>query len=188
MDKPFIIDKEFTGIVHELPLGEYENCVFRNCDLSDDSLSGYFFTDCVFDHCNLSAAKLGDTALRNVTFRNSKLLGLDFSNCSKLLFEVFFDDCRMNVCSFYKWNLKKTVFRKCNLSETDFAEANLTEVIFDDCDLSGAVFDQTILVKADLRKAWNYTIDPAKNSVKKARFSVSGLPGLLTAYDIAIDD
>jgi fluoroquinolone resistance protein len=188
MEKPYIIDQEYNKIIHALPPGEYENCVFRNCDLSDDSLSEYFFIDCVFESCNLSAAKLSGTAFRHVSFRNSKLLGLDFSNCSKMLFEVGFEDCRMNMCGFYKWNLKKTVFRKCNLGETDFAEADLTEVVFDDCDLSGAIFDQTILLKADLRKAWNFIIDPAKNTIKKARFSAHGLPGLLSGYDIVIDD
>ncbi|MBK8053378.1 MAG: pentapeptide repeat-containing protein [Saprospiraceae bacterium] len=66
------------------------------------------------------------------------------------------------------------------LQETDFAEADLTNVIFDTCNLEQANFDRTTLEKADFRSSYNYTIDPEINRVKKAKFSVFGISGLLT--------
>ena len=60
--------------------------------------------------------------------------------------------------------------------------------IFDKCDMAKAKFEKTNLEKADFRTAINFTIDPEKNRLKKARFSSAGLPGLLYKYDIEIDN
>jgi fluoroquinolone resistance protein len=60
-------------------------------------------------------------------------------------------------------------------------------LVFDNCDLSKASFDNTILEKADFRTAFNYSINPESNKIKKAKFSVSGIAGLLDKYDIHIE-
>src|SRR5690606_38939740 len=98
-----------------------------------------------------------------------------------------FEGCTLNHSSFYKIKIKKTVFKNSRLQETDFSECDLTSAMFDNCDLTQAVFDQTILEKDDIRNAYNYTINPKINQIKKARFSISGLPGLLGKYDIEIE-
>ena len=61
------------------------------------------------------------------------------------------------------------------------------ECEFINCDFSGAVFENTILEKADLRTAINYSIDPEINRLKKAKFSMPGLIGLLDKYDIELE-
>jgi len=63
----------------------------------------------------------------------------------------------------------------------------LTSSVFDNCNLLQAVFDRTILEKADLRNSYNYSIDPEINRIKKARFSILGISGLLDKYDIDIE-
>ncbi|HZB12656.1 MAG TPA: pentapeptide repeat-containing protein, partial [Chryseolinea sp.] len=82
---------------------------------------------------------------------------------------------------------KKTVFKNSQLQETDFTECDVTGALFDNCDLTNATFAFTILEKADLRTSYNYSIDPEKNRVKKARFSLQGVTGLLDKYDIEIE-
>src|SRR5690606_41192376 len=72
-----------------------------------------------------------------------------FRSCSELLFSVDFDNCLLNLSSFYKRNLKKTKFTNCSLHEVDFTEANLALAVFENCDLAGAVFEHTNLEKAD---------------------------------------
>jgi fluoroquinolone resistance protein len=44
-----------------------------------------------------------------------------------------------------------------------------------------------LLEKADFRTAYNYSIDPEKNRIKKAKFSIFGVTGLLDKYDIEIE-
>jgi uncharacterized protein YjbI with pentapeptide repeats len=83
--------------------------------------------------------------------------------------------------------LKKPRFKNSDLSEVDFTEADLTSSLFQNCDLEGARFEKTILEKADLRTSRNYSIDPEINKIKKARFSIYGIAGLLNKYDIEIE-
>jgi len=84
--------------------------------------------------------------------------------------------------------MKKTVFKNSQLHEADFSECDLTGSIFDNCDLAGATFDNTIIEKVDFRTSYNYSIDPERNKIKKARFSLLGVSGLLDKYDIEIDN
>jgi hypothetical protein len=43
------------------------------------------------------------------------------------------------------------------------------------------------LAAVDFSTAYNYTIDPEFNPMKKAKFSTQGIPGLLQKYDIKIE-
>ena len=83
--------------------------------------------------------------------------------------------------------MKKTNFINCSIKEVDFSEVDLTLSVFQNCDLSNSTFNQTILDKVDLRTAVNYVIEPNSNRIKKTKFSLTGLPGLLANYDIIVD-
>jgi fluoroquinolone resistance protein len=115
------------------------------------------------------------------------MLGLHFMNCNPFLFTVDFDNCSLNVSSFYKMRLKKLRFKNSSLYDVDFTEADLTDAVFDNCDLAMATFDNTILEKADFLSAYNFSIDPEKNRMKKAKFPASGLAGLLDKYQLVIE-
>lgn len=166
---------------------EYENCSFTNCNFSGIDLSGVIFTECIFNGCDLSMAKLIKTSLGDITFSNCKLLGLHFEDGNPFVFEPRFENCILDLSSFYRMKLKKIQFKNSSLHETDFTEADLTSAVFDNCDLKGAMFENTILEKADLRTAYNYSIDPELNKIKKARFSMPAVTRLLDKYDILID-
>ena len=64
---------------------------------------------------------------------------------------------------------------------------DLTGCVFNNCDLTKATFENTIIEKADFRTSFNYSINPEINRIKKAKFSLSGIAGLLDKYDIEID-
>ncbi|MDO9037589.1 MAG: pentapeptide repeat-containing protein, partial [Lutibacter sp.] len=98
-----------------------------------------------------------------------------------------FEDCHLNIISFYKLKLKNTKFNKCKLQEVDFTETDLSNASFNNCDLIGSIFNATILEKADFRTSYNYSIDPEINRIKKARFSLQGIVGLLGKYQIEIE-
>ncbi len=100
---------------------------------------------------------------------------------------VTFDNCVLNRSSFFKLKVRDSAFRNSSLHEVDFTETDLHGILFDNCDLSRAAFENAILEKADFRTAYNYSIDPALNRVKKAKFAVNGLSGLLHRYDLDIE-
>ncbi len=177
-------NKDFKDI--PLAKGEYENCNFIDCDFSHSDFSGMAFIDCDFLRCNLSLVKVAGTAFRDVVFKNSKLLGIHFDECNQFGLCFNFDNCNLGNSSFYKVKLKKIVFRSSQLIGVDFSNCDLTASVFDKCDLSEAIFDNTNIEKADFRSSFNYSIDPELNRMKKARFSLAGLPGLLSKYGIVI--
>ncbi|WP_205749235.1 pentapeptide repeat-containing protein [Desulfopila sp. IMCC35008] len=185
----FIEEKEFEAIdftKKPLKTGVYEYCTFKNCDFSKSDLANITFIESVFEGCNLSLVSLNNTILRDIDFRNSKIIGVRFDNCEDLLLSVSFSGCSLKHSSFYGINMRKTRFEKTNLQDVDFTECNLSAAVFDECDLHGAQFFNTILEKVDFRTSMNYSIDPEANKIKNGKFSMFGLVGLLGKYDIKI--
>jgi len=177
--------KDYTQ--RALPKGEYECCTFNNCDFSGADLGGIKFFECTFAGCNLSNAILVKTAFRNINFRDCKMLGLRFDNCDKFGMSIYIENCTLNYSSFYQAKLRKTTFKNAILHEVDFTECDLGSSVFDHCDLAGTRFENSIIEKTDFRTAYNYSMDLEINKIKKARFSHTGIAGLLSKYDIEID-
>ena len=135
----------------------YEQCLFSNCNFFNSDLCRIEFMDCQFINCNFSMTSIIDAAFKNVAFQQCKLMGIDFSKCDDFLFSA------------------------------SFSNADLSFAIFDTCNLLQATFYNSILEKADFRTAINYSFDPAYNKIKKAKFSLEGLPGLLSKYNIEVN-
>lgn len=191
MSQAFIQDQNFDKLdftQEPLAKGEYENCTFTNCNFEETNLSDIKFMNCDFQDCNWSLAQLNGTVLREVKFKDCKMLGLQFENCNDFGLSFSFENCQLNHSTFFQMNIKKTIFKNCQLREIDFSESNLSNVIFDNCDLAQAIFINTVLDKADFRTAYNYSIDPESNRLKKAKFSILGISGLLDKYDIIIEN
>jgi fluoroquinolone resistance protein len=190
MDRVLIEEKTFEKInftTNPLAKGEYEYCRFINCDFSNANIANIKFLECTFTDCNLSLSKLTNTTFRDVTFKDNKMLGLHFDTCNEFGLSFSFENCNLNHASFYQTKLKKTTFCNTQLHEVDFTECDLTGSVFDNCDLRGATFGRTIIEKCDFRTSFHYSIDPENNKIKKAKFSLTGIAGLLDKYGIEID-
>lgn len=169
-----------------LPAGEYEDCNFSHCVFSKANLSNYRFSNCIFDTCDLSMAIITGTLLRDVQFKDCKMLGLRFDECSNFIISMNFENCTLNFSSFFQLKLKKIKFNNCSLQEVDFVETNLTGASFDNSNLQRAVFARSILEQADFRTATNFSIDPENNKMTKAKFSNQNIAGLLDKYNLSI--
>jgi uncharacterized protein YjbI with pentapeptide repeats len=166
---------------------EFEDCIFKNCDFSNTDFAETTFMDCEFIDCNLSLAKMRNTSLKTVTFKNCKLLGILFNETAEFLFSVHFQDCILDYASFANKKMPKTKFLNSSLKETSFVGTNLTSSVFDNCNLDGTLFNDTILKLADFSTSYNYKIDPEFNPMQKAKFAMQGIAGLLDKYDILIN-
>ncbi len=190
MEQKYTEEETFEKIdftQNTLPEGIYEYCRFLNCDFSNSDLSDVEFMDCEFECCNLSMTNLTNTVLRDIIFNDSKMLGIQFEKCNDLLLSVKFNNCNLSHSSFYKVNLKMTIFENTKLHDVDFTECNLSSSVFNNCDLARAIFDNTNIEKTDFRSSYNYLINPEINRIKKAKFSLPGVVGLLGKYNIDID-
>jgi hypothetical protein len=47
---------------------------------------------------------------------------------------------------------------------------------------------RSTLSSANFVSSYNFTIDPEKNLLRKAKFSLDGLPGLLENYGIIVEE
>lgn len=167
---------------------EYDGCTFDHLDLKNADLSKKTFVECVFRDCDLSLVQLERTSFRVVRFERCKLLGARFDSCHTFLLAFTFDACILDLATFHGLRLKGTKFDRCRMRETDLSSADFTNGSFAGCDLGAAVFDGTVLEGTDFRGASNYSIDPATNRIRKARFSRDGVAGLLDRTGIIIED
>ena len=132
-------------------------------------------------------AKLVATALQTVRFVNCKLLGVNFTRCKDFLLSFYFEKCTLDYANFFEKKIIKTTFKDCSVKEVEFSQANLSASQFINCDLTRSIFNQTNLEKVDFSTAFNYSFDLELNKVKKAKFSSSGIIGLLQKYQIIIE-
>lgn len=182
-------DKTFENISYvgkSIKNREFENCTFNTCDFTKNDFSGNKFSDCKFIGCNLSMITLHGTSLKNVSFVDSKILGVIFSYCENFLFDVNFKGCILDYSSFEKKKMLKTSFINCSLKNAVFTETKLQGSKLDNCDLSGAIFERSDLRDCDFSTSFNFSIDPESNMMKNARFSSYGLAGLLEKYKIRV--
>jgi uncharacterized protein YjbI with pentapeptide repeats len=113
-------------------------------------------------------------------------MGLHFEDCHPFLFEVEFKTCILDFSSFNLMKIKNINFENSSLVDVDFTSTDLNSAVFKNCNLSKSLFNQTNLEKADFSSAYNYSIDPEINNLKKAKFSLPGVLGLLDKHQIKI--
>lgn len=164
----------------------FEQCVFRNLDLSRIAFTGSSFVNCQFEDCNLGRTEPKDTKLYDVHFLRCTLNHVDFGLCNPFGFHVDFEHCQLDYTVFLNRKLKKARFVDCSMKEAHFLKCDLTGSLFKQCNLELARFDDNNLTQADFSSSYNVEIDPEANKLKKARFSLHNLPGLLTKYDLVI--
>ena len=164
----------------------FEKCTFKKLDLPSFPLSGSHFVDCRFEGCNLTRIELKNTKLYDVRFFNCQLPHVDFGSCNPFGFHVDFQECQLDYAAFVGCKLKKALFVDCSMRETHFIKCDLSGTVFRHCNLELAKFEGVTLTQVDFSSSYNLAIDPEDNKVKRAKFSLHNLPGLLTKYDLVI--
>lgn len=181
------IESEKFEKVEKLEGESYIECHFLGCDFLEADFRGKQFQNCRFEKCNFVATKLDGARLQDVFFRDSKLMGIDFTLCDSSFLEVGFEKCLLRGCNFSELKLKMAKFIECNLRECHFVQCNLEQADFKGADLGGSLFHNTKLERANFVGATQYTIDPLNNSLKGARFSSPEALSLLTGLGVVIE-
>jgi uncharacterized protein YjbI with pentapeptide repeats len=191
-------EKEYSGrLFKELELKHktvtaktFHSCVFRNCDLTGAAFRSCKFSDCRFESCNLSLVNLKGSLFSGTSFKDSKLVGINWTEASwpriKLSSPLQFDNCLLNDSTFLGLSLGGARISSCQAREADFRETDLSKADLTHTDFSGALFGKTDLTGANLDQARNYAIRISDNQVKNARFSMPEAMALLYCLDIKI--
>ena len=185
------INKNFQTTIEKVDFStermekDYESTEFRSCNFND--ISGVNFTDCQFSSCNLSNASVNKCKAQDVTFKDCKLIGINFYQVLDFGLSLHFVNCMLDYASFDNKKMNKSSFKNCRLHGVNFTKTDLSKVTMENCDLLDAVFSGTNLNGMDFTTNRNFSLDPANNLVKKTKFASATLAGLLTKFDIIIE-
>ncbi|MEE8588017.1 MAG: pentapeptide repeat-containing protein [Sulfurimonadaceae bacterium] len=169
---------------------EFDDCIFKGCDLRETVFSHCRFIDCHFIDCDMNVVKFIGSRFEVTYFKSCKLTGVDWTTVdySEFLEEAPFSfyDSILDYSSFFGEKLQTMVMQNCKAVEVDFREADLKGADFSRSDLSASLFRNTVLVKSDFTGAQDYTIDIRINNISGAKFSASEAVCLLESLDIEL--
>ncbi|PWI32551.1 hypothetical protein DI392_15880 [Vibrio albus] len=178
-------DSHYTGI-------EFEECQFSDCDFSEVRFKSCKFINCEFIRCNLSLMDLSNTRLFGMTFKECKLVGVDWTKAIwpayHLDFELKFDCCVLNDSSFFGLTLNELILSECKLHDVDFREGDFCESTMNFCDFSHSLFMRTNLRNVDFSDSTGYVINVLENQVSGAKFSRYEALSLLESLGIELVD
>ncbi|MFG1491953.1 pentapeptide repeat-containing protein [Halobacteriovorax sp. ZH4_bin.1] len=181
-----VFDTENISEVSEFRGSEFICCEFVGVDISELDASSAKFIECTFKNCNLSNLKLLGASFRDVTFVDSKCIGLNFSDCNTL-FELKFNRSILNYASFQDCTIHGAQFISSTLSETDFTQGSFESSDFSDSDLQGTNFTRANLKGSKFLNARNFYIDIANTNLKNCKFSMPEVLNLLSPFGIEIE-
>jgi fluoroquinolone resistance protein len=164
----------------------FEECVFENCSFISTKLEACRFLTTTFTGCVLSAVMPLNSRFDEATFKQCKVIGIDWTRTAETR-KLRFADCQLNYSNFRFLKLPGLRMERCEVKDADFIEARLKGASFAKSNLEKTRFFKTDLTEADFRGASNYSIDPAANTVKKARFSLPEAIALLESLEIILD-
>ena len=135
----------------------------------------------------VSAVKFKNCVILNVTFRNSKVMGIDWSLAEKTR-QLQFEDCVVSLTNLTFVRYADLRMLNCQAREVSFMDADCSGASFVGTDFEKCIFLRTNLTGADFRKARNYSIDISNSIIKKAIFSFPEAVSLLSGMDIILED
>src|SRR3989344_7452103 len=183
------IEKKFIRLNYsnkKIEEKEFEDCMFEKCIFIESTFQNCNFSGCTFSECSISANKPFNSVFTNVSFKDSKVMGFDWTK-AKTIRALKFERCNISYSNFSFLKLPRLQLLECVAKEINFAESDLSEGIFTKTDFDKSVFSHTNLTKADFRKAINYGIDFNFNTLKKAKFSPPEATALLKSLDIVLE-
>jgi len=181
--------EKFVGLTYtnqKIQDKEFENCVFEKCIFIECVFENCRFIDIIFSGCSISANKPYNSQYINVTFKDSKIMGFDWTKVKNVR-SITFERCDISYSNFSFVKLPELKLLECISNEVNFNESDLTGGIFTKTDFYKSVFSNTNLSKADFRKAFNYGIDINFNKLTKVKFSLPEATSLLKSLDIILD-
>lgn len=168
----------------------FESCQFKQCIFDEATLLNCKFTDCEFMHCSLNTVTIKGSMWNNVTFDNSKVMGVNWTQARwpqiHLASPLQFFSCNISHSSFFGLALAAINIQDCKAHNCDFREADLSSSNLTNNDFYQSLFNKTNLAHADFSDALNYHFDITQNNAKKAIFSFPEVINLLHAFDITI--
>jgi fluoroquinolone resistance protein len=186
----FFADRTFSDLMldaADLSGKELQRCTFRRCKLPASVWARSKLEECLFEHCDLTRMAPQELALREVTFKDSKLMGVDWTDLGPLP-NVAFEACDLRYASFVKLKLKATKFLRCTAREANFIDVDLTEADFTGTDLTDSTIRGCTLAKTNFSKATGVLFDPQHNRAKGARIALEAALAMARSAGMVVEE
>jgi fluoroquinolone resistance protein len=174
----------------QLLSSEFYDCTFVRCSFVESVFRNCRFVNCAFQQCDLSLVQVPASTFSSTRFEDSKAIGVDWTQAdwptAGLANPVGFFRSAISHSTFIGLRLRGIQIRDCVAVDVDFREADLSQADFAGTDLAQSLFSDTDLTEADLSRARNYHIDPGRNVLRQARFSLPEAMSLLYSMDIVL--
>lgn len=194
MQKKYFENELFENITlfnESIDFYEFVDCKFSNCVFKECTLNHCKLSECEFIECQISEINNSGSEINFLSFKNCSLSGINwglFASANALKEPVqAIIGCNLKYNVFSEMNFKKFIFKGSDITSSTFAECNLTESNFNDCNLSDTEFFKCDICKADYRNAVGYKIDIMSCKMKGAKFSYPEVENLLHSLDIIIE-
>ena len=182
------IDKNY--IKAEIKSSIFNDCVFDRCNFTEATINNCRFINSKFINCDLGLMQVPGSSYSGVQFEKCKIIGVNWVQAFwpglGIWEPIEFTKCALNHSTFLGVNLAGSRITQCEAINVDFREAKLSNVDFSFSDLNESLFHATDLQYCDLRDARNYQIDPTKNNLRLAKFSIPEAMSLLYSMEIEI--
>ena len=170
---------------------EFHDCTFTSSIFNEVVFAHCRFVNCLFQDCDLSLLKVPGTFFSACKFERSRVIGVDWTQAdwdsAGLQLPISFKRTAIDHSTFIGLSLPAVQIKDCSVKNVDFRETDLSQAILQGSDFSESLFQNTNLTKADLRGAINYHINPEKNILAGARFSLPEAMSLLYAMNIDLE-
>ena len=163
---------------------DFTDCILDHCQFPEGIFQTCRFVGCTFKHCEFNLARFPKTSFSRCTFDHCSLIGINWTEATWPR-TTLQQPLRFTHCKFVDVERQDPIGR---LHDVDFREADLTRATFKQCDLEKSRFQQTNLSHADLRTAKNYSINPSKNTLTKAKFALPEALSLLYSLNITLEE
>jgi uncharacterized protein YjbI with pentapeptide repeats len=189
-DKIYYAERQFVGERFDdfsLSEAEFEGCVFEKCAFPNARFSDCAFIDCRFLSCDLSGMKTHGCKFMDVQIRDSKAVGIDWTNASPFNLSFGFERSTVDYSVFFGLKIAGFKLERSKAHQANFQEAQLKDASFLGSDLLESKFHETDLTGASFKRSRNYSIDPLRNRLNGAVFSFPEALSLLASMGITVE-
>lgn len=172
--------------IEDLASAEFDNCSFHNITFQNISFRSSLFSECHFENCHFQSVDLLNTRMKSVSFKESKLTGINWSDCNSLE-EINFNNCKLDYSVFQNLDLRDLSASNSSFREVDFSGSKLIKSRFIDCDLLASVFSGSNLEDADFSGSGPLLLDPKFTKLKNTKIDLSEASEILKTIGLLVN-
>lgn len=170
---------------------DFEACVFTNVVFRGAKVKVGRFADCTFVNCDLSLVEPVDTVFTGCTFRDSRMVGIDWTLTREETYLLHgahvYRGCDISLSDFTGLDLRDVEFTECRARDVMFREAKLVNSSFNQTDLAGADFAHADLSGARLVGAIRVSLDPLITTLDGATLNPITAMRVVEALGIVVE-